>query len=75
MANIAIMIGTPGGTRLMAASSERSAALMAEALLVTLGRDALPAPLWVQCADTGIVSRLTAYLGDLQADILGVEAE
>lgn len=36
MVNIAILIGTPNGTRLLAAASERSAALMAEALLVSL---------------------------------------
>lgn len=74
MVSIAILIGTPAGTRLMAASSERSAALMAEALLITLKRDALPAPLWVQCADTGIVERLTSYLADLQGDLVYVDA-
>jgi hypothetical protein len=75
MVSIAILIGTPDGTRLMAASTERSAALMAEALLITLERKALPAPLWIQCADTGTVERLTSYLTDLQADLVGVEAE
>lgn len=74
MVSIAILIGTPNGTRLLAAASERSAALMAEALLFSLARRALPAPLWVQCADTGIVERLTAYLTELQADLVGVAA-
>lgn len=74
MVSIAILIGTPDDTRLMAASSERSAALMAEALLITLEREELPAPLWIQCADGDVVERLNAYLSDLQADLVGVEA-
>lgn len=65
---IAILIGTPAGARLLAASSEREAASSAEAFLLRLPSRALPVPLWVQCADTGIGSRLTAYLGDWQAE-------
>jgi hypothetical protein len=48
---------------------------MAEALLITLKRDALPAPLWVQCADNGIVERLTSYLTDLQGDLVYIDAD
>lgn len=65
---IAILIGTPGGARLLAAASEREAALSAEAFLLRLPAGALPAPLWVQCADEGVGGRLTAYLGDWQAE-------
>lgn len=68
MAAIAILIGTQAGTRLLAATSEREAALSAEAFLQRLPTRALPAPLWVQCADPAITDRLTAYLGDLQAE-------
>ena len=69
MASIAILIGTPAGTRLMAASSERDAALMVEDLLLRLPRSALPAPLWVQCADAQIARRLTAYFAGLQTEL------
>lgn len=69
MASIAILIGTPTGTRLMAASCERDGALMAEKLLLLLPRTALPAPLWVQCADPQIARRLTEYLGELQTEL------
>ena len=65
---IAILIGTPAGARLLAAASEREAAASAEAYLLRLPSSALPAPLWVQCADVGIGARLTAYLGDWQAE-------
>ncbi|WP_447666672.1 hypothetical protein [Methylobacterium sp. A54F] len=72
---IAILIGTPKGTRLMAASSERSAALMVEAALFGIAPEALPVPLWVQCEDEGLAERLTAYLNTLQADIASVPAD
>ena len=69
MASIAILIGTPSGTRLMAASSERDAALMVEGLLLELPRTALPAPLWVQCADRDVAKRLTDYFTGLQTEL------
>ena len=68
MATIAILIGTPAGARLLAAASEREAALSAEAFLLRLPSRALPAPLWVQCADAAVSGRLTGYLGELQAE-------
>ena len=74
MASIAILIGTPDGTRLLAASSERDAAQMAESLLLGLDPAALPAPLWVQCADAGLVRRLTGYLAAFQAELAGTRA-
>lgn len=75
MARIAILVGTPAGTRLLAASREREAALMAERLLVGLDRAALPAPLWVQCADAVLAARLTAYLAGFQAELTAVPAD
>ncbi|AYO81924.1 MULTISPECIES: hypothetical protein [Methylobacterium] len=68
MATIAILIGTQAGARLLAATSEREAALSAEAFLQRLPVRALPAPLWVQCADPGVTGRLTGYLSELQAE-------
>ena len=70
MASIAILIATPKGQRLIAAYSEREAALMAESIVRQLGPDALPAPFWVQCADPAITRRLMAYLSDLQAELI-----
>jgi hypothetical protein len=66
MATIAILIGTRAGARLLAAASEREAALSAEAFLLRLPVRTLPAPLWVQCADPAVSGRLTAYLNGLQ---------
>lgn len=66
MATIAILIGTRAGARLLAAASEREAALSAEAFLRRLPVRTLPAPLWVQCADPAVSGRLTAYLNGLQ---------
>ena len=43
-ATIAILVRTPAGTRLLAAASEREAALSVEALLPRLPTRALPAP-------------------------------
>ena len=68
MAAIAILIGTRAGARLLAATSEREAALSAEAFLRRLPIRALPAPLWVQCADPAVTERLNAYLADVQAE-------
>ena len=69
---IAIMIAMPMGRRVLAAASERDAALSAEAVLRQLEPDALPAPLWVQCDDPDITRRLTGYLAELQAELTGV---
>lgn len=73
MASIAVMIATPTGTRLIAASCERDAAVMVEAMLLRLPPGALPTPLWVQCADEAVARRLTAYLIELQADLARTE--
>ncbi|MGU3662948.1 hypothetical protein ACLBX9_01965 [Methylobacterium sp. A49B] len=66
MATIAILIGTQAGARLLAAASEREAALSAETFLLRLPVRTLPAPLWVQCADPAVSGRLTGYLNALQ---------
>jgi hypothetical protein len=68
MSTIAILIGTRAGARLLAAASVREAALSAEAFLLRLPVRALPAPLWVQCADPAVSGRLTGYLNGLQAE-------
>ncbi|GJD34410.1 hypothetical protein [Methylobacterium aerolatum] len=65
-ATVAILIGTPEGARLLAASSEREAARVAELFLLRLPAKALPAPLWVQCADRALGHRITTYLADFQ---------
>ena len=46
----------------------KSPALSAEAFLLRLPVRALPAPLWVQCADPAVSGRLTGYLNGLQAE-------
>ncbi len=74
MARIAILVGTPAGTRLLAASTERDAAHMVERLLIDLDRAALPAPLWVQCADAALAARLSAYLAGFQAELTAAPA-
>jgi hypothetical protein len=70
MASIAIMIGTPKGSRTLAYSSEREAADAAEMILRRLPRDALPAPVWVSCRDRSVTQRLTDYLEDVQAELV-----
>jgi hypothetical protein len=70
MASIAIMIATPQGRRLLATSTEREAALATESVLRRLPATALPAAVWVQCADPDITRRLTAYLGEMQAEMV-----
>ncbi|WP_336492158.1 hypothetical protein [Methylobacterium nigriterrae] len=72
MADIAIMIGTPQGARLLAFSDERKAADVAEAILRRLDPLALPAPLWVQCSDHALTQRLTDYLVGVQAELVGM---
>lgn len=75
MARIAILVGTPAGTRLLAASTEREAAHRVERLLIDLDRAALPAPLWVQCADAALAARLSAYLAGFQAELTAAPAD
>ena len=72
MVTIAVMIGTPTGTCLLAASCERDAAAMTEEALLALAPDALPVPIWVQCADDGARGRLGQYLADLQNELVAV---
>lgn len=69
VATIAIMIATPEGSRLLALSSERDAALAAEGVLRRLPMTALPAPVWVQTADSDVQQRLMAYLAEVQAEM------
>jgi hypothetical protein len=69
---IAIMIGTPDGARLLAFSSERDAAQAAETILRRLPREAVPAPVWIACRDRSINQRLTDYLEDVQAELVGL---
>ncbi|GEP04795.1 hypothetical protein [Methylobacterium oxalidis] len=71
MATIAIMIATPRGRRLLAASSEREAALTAELVLRTLDRLTLPTAIWVQCADLDVTFRLMGYLTGVQDEMIG----
>ncbi|MCJ2087148.1 hypothetical protein MKK88_14305 [Methylobacterium sp. E-005] len=68
MANIAIQIDTPQGTRLLAASSIREAALMAESVLTTVAQTDLPVPVAVACTDTDSADRLLNYLADVQME-------
>ncbi|WP_336487798.1 hypothetical protein [Methylobacterium nigriterrae] len=70
MASIAIMIGTLQGTRLLAFSSEREAAIMTETILRKLDPLTLPVPFWVQCRDRAVGQRLTDYLAEVQAELL-----
>ena len=72
MASIAIMIATPQGRPLLATSSERDAAFAAEKVLRHLSGSALPAALWVQCADPGVTRRLADYLIEVQAETVGM---
>jgi hypothetical protein len=72
MASIAIMISTPQGARLLAFSSERKAAIASETILRRLPRDALPAPIWVSSGDRSVTQRLTGYLEDVQAELVGL---
>lgn len=69
---IAVMIGTPTGTCLLAAATERDAAVMTERALLALSTGALPAPVWVQCADDGVQRRLGRYFADLQNELAAV---
>ncbi|WP_336490133.1 hypothetical protein [Methylobacterium nigriterrae] len=72
MADIAIMIGTPQGARLLAFSSERKAAQAVETILRRLPATALPAPVWVQSTDPAVARRLTEYLVEVQAELVGM---
>ena len=73
MASIAILIGTPEGPRLLAASLEREAALMAESVIAGFARTTLPVPVWVQCANADVTERLMRYLADLQVELVSAE--
>ena len=72
MVTIAIMIGTPTGTCLLAASSERDAAVMTEEAVLALPPGALPVPIWIQCADEHARHRLGRYLADWQNELVAV---
>lgn len=74
MATITVTIGLPGGVRLLAANSERSAAHYAEAVIYATAHAALPVPLSVSCLDPAVRDRLTTYLSDLQVECLRVPA-
>ena len=72
MATIAIMIGTPQGSRILAFASEREAAQAAEIILRQLNPLALPAPVWVTCGDPEVKRRLLDYLANLQAELIRI---
>lgn len=72
MVTITITFGLPTGVRLLAAHTERKAALYAEALVFDIAREALPVPISVSCADPAVRNRLTGYLLDLQTECLRV---
>jgi hypothetical protein len=71
MASIVITIGTLWGPRILACSSETEAAQTAEVILRRLPGDSLPAPVWIVCADPDVRRRLTDYLADVQAELVG----
>lgn len=72
MARIVVMIGTPEGSRILAASSERDAASAAEAVLRRLDPLALPAAVQVACDDPAVADRLLNYLAGVQAELVGI---
>ena len=72
MVTIAIMIATPTGTCLLAASSERDAAVMTEEAILALPSGALPVPIWIQSADEHARHRLERYLADWQNELVAV---
>ena len=74
MVTITVMISTLAGLRLLAASSERNAALMAERTILSMRSGALPMPVWVQCANAAVTGRLTSYLAGLQHELATVES-
>ena len=49
----------------------REAAQTAEMILRRLPGDSLPAPVWIVCADLAVKQRLTNYLADVQAELIG----
>lgn len=69
MAKIAVLIVAPTGSRLLATTCEREAALMAESVLAGIVAEALPVPVWVHCADAAVGARLAAYLSAVQDDL------
>ena len=73
MASIAILIDTPQGARLLAASSAREAALKAESVIATIAQIALPVSVSVQCANPNMADRLMVYLADVQMERLLAE--
>jgi hypothetical protein len=40
-------------------------------ILRRLPGDSLPAPVWIVCADPAVRRRLTDYLADVQAELVG----
>lgn len=74
MASIAILIDTPQGARLLAASSAREAALKAESVITTIARTALPVLVSVECASPDMAERLLNYLADVQMELVLAEA-
>ena len=74
MASIAILIDTPQGVRLLAASSAREAALKAESVIATIAQTALPVTVAVECANPDMADRLMNYLADVQMERLLAEA-
>ena len=74
MASIAILIDTPQGAWLLAASSAREAALKAESVIATVARIALSMSISVECTNPDMADRLMNYLADVQMERLLAEA-
>ena len=72
MARIVVVIGTPEGSRILAASSERDAATAAEAVVRRLDPLALPAPVRVACDEPAVADRLLDYLAGVQAELVRI---
>ena len=70
MASIAIMIGTPQGSRVLAFPDESEAGDAAEMILRRIPITALPAPIWIQCDDVAVANRLADYLAEVQAELM-----
>lgn len=69
---ITVALGLPKGVCIVAAASERDAAVTAEKILLSTAPDAFPVSVWVQCADSRMKERLTRYLVELQDDLAAV---
>jgi len=70
MPKIAVLVEDPDGSRLLASESEREVALMTESVIDGIAPSALPVPIWVHCADTTVLTRLTSYFAGVQDELV-----